>query len=473
MIFGDTASRAYKSASATDWFAAAAPQGNSVPTSEDVSARKYQVQDRGSVDAFERGDPNVDAMFWSDSYYSLPSVTGVQVSQMTALQSSPVMSCVRMIVNDVAKALPSVLTLNTEGKKKVAEGHYLQEFFYEPNSWQTWQEFCQQMTLGLVLRGNGYAVIVRNFVGTPLYLVPLNPDRVVLWENPDGAISYMVTRCGLHETAMLQNEPLLIPSRDMLHLKGMSSNGLVGLSPIAMHRETIGLSLAQEQQAARWMGNGAKPSGLLTTDQKLTPEAAKRMGQDWVATKAGLANSGKTAVLEQGLKWQPLSMTSSDLEFIGSRRFQIEEIARIFNVTVAKFAEVASSGRVDPVVMQQQYVNNTLSDYTSIWENRLSKTFGLRKAGLYVDFDMSVFLKADMASRINMYRNAVMGGLVSQNEGREGIDREPKGLEADVLLTPSNSQPFGSDKSGSAPAGAGRPKNQGDEDADKPKASKD
>ena len=409
-----------------------------------------------------------DAM-WSGGW-GVQSATGININQSTAMACATVMACVRMLSFDMAKAIPGIFSEEDGQPRKEAKGHFLYDLLAEPNDWQTWPEFCSQMQMGLVLRGNAYAVIVRDGRGQPLYFVPINPDFCALWEAPDGELFYMVTRAGLHQMAVLRHEPMLIPSRDIFHMKGLSSNGLMGMSPISMNREAIGLALAQEQQAARWMGNGAKPSGILTTDQRLNTESYDRAKASWQAAQSGLVNSGKTAVLEMGLKWQPLSMTSQDMEFIASRRYQDEEIARMFRIPIPMVTEVGSSARTDPDVLAQHYVNYTISDYTAIWSSRFSKVFGLRSQNLRVGFDLSVLLQSDLAARIDMHRNAVMGGLETQNEGRAGIGLDPMD-GADLLMTPSNSTPFGSDKSGTAPDGAGRPEKNGKGNPDQPGAN--
>lgn len=403
-----------------------------------------------------RSGASADWLAGKDFGLSVPTSSGMRVSQETAMQVTAVMACVRMLAEDTSKAIPDLYRNHDDGSRKVATDHPLRRLLIEPNDWQTWQEFAMQMTAALVMRGNGYAVMPRDMAGRVRYFVPVNPDRVALWEAPDGSLFYMVTRAGLHETAVLRDEPILVPARDMLHLKGLSSNGLIGMSPIAVAREAIGLALAQEEQAGRWMGNAARPSGVLTTDQRLSAGAAKRIEEDWRRTKGGVQNSGATLVLEQGLKFQSLSMTSSDLEFIASRRFQIEEITRIFRIPIAMISEVSSSSHVDPDKRSQNYVNYSLSTLTHIWSSRLEKTFGLQKDGISVDFDMSLILRNDRATRYNSYRSGIMGGFITPNEAR--IDDGKNPIEGgDVLLTPSNSTPFGSDHSGTAPDGAGHP----------------
>lgn len=402
-------------------------------------------------------DTSTGSLLWQDNFLSVPSVTGIQINQGTALNATAVMACVTMLAEDVAKLTPKLWRIADDGTRTEAKDHYLYDLLYRPNGWQNWLEFCEQMQCGLIMRGNAYAVIARSGRGTPTKLVPVNPDWVALWEAPSGDLFYRVTPQGLHLAAELRGMPFLIPFDDMLHIRGFSMNGLLGVSRIVMAREAIGLFLAQEQQAARWMGNGAKPSGLLTTDQKLTLEAAQRMSEDWKRSMSGIQNSGKTAVLEQGLKWQPLSMTSSDMEFIASRQFQLSEIARIFRVPPHMIGELSRSTNNNIAQQSQEYVNYTLSGFTERWEAKLDTTFGLRSEGLQIEFDLSKILRADVVTRYNAYRTGIMSMFMTPDEARMDDGRNPLGGEAAKLQYPKNMGTGGSQSAGDAPDDAGRP----------------
>lgn len=406
--------------------------------------------------SLSRSSGESDEWMWGGGW-SVPSVTGIQINQQTALNAAAVMACVTIIAEDVAK-LPIELWRGQRrsARELVNSNHYLLDLLAEPNDWQNWLEFCEQITCHLVLRGNGYAVIIRNFRGVPIKLIPINPDRVALWESPDGSLWYRVTPFGLHEGAQLRDQPFLIPYEDMFHLRGFSLNGLLGASRIALAKESIGLLLAQEQQAARWMGQSAKPSGMLTTDQKLSKEAAERLAADIKANWSGLQNSGKIIVGEQGLKFLPFSMTSQDLEFIASRQFQLEEIARMFRIPGYMIG--AAGGKTtgtSMVQLSQEYVNYTISGYTSRWKMKLGQKFGLRKEGLFLEFDFTELTRADILSRYNAYRIGIMSSFLKPNEARldDGRDPDPEGNK---LLAPGNMSEMGSQSSGTA-GGDGRP----------------
>lgn len=432
-------------------------------------------------------DTTMDALNWADWGWSTPTAAGVMVNQSSAMQVSAVFACVSILAYDLAKLGASIFAGQRQGKRQKATNHYLYPLFQQPAPWLTWFEFCGMMQTAVLLRGNGYAVIIRDGRGQPKMLVPINPDRVALWEAPDGELFYMVTRSGLHEMAVLRNEPLLIHSDDIFHLKALTLNGLLGLSPIGMARESIGLAIAQEQLASRWAGNSAKPSGILTTDQKLSDEAAKRIAASWKDLNAGLYNAGKTAILEQGLKWQPLAMTSQDMEFIGSRQFQLTEIARVFRVPMHMLGEVASSRGSGITQQAQEYLNYSLSTWIEMWEQRIPFTFELDTDEMFIEFNVDRLLRADIATRYAAHRVALGGtGWMAPNEVRkvEGMDDTPGGdtvfrpvntapMDSDVFAaqpdpsdstvpddTNANAPAIGSDQTGEGAEGGGRPANK-------------
>jgi HK97 family phage portal protein len=403
--------------------------------------------------------------------FSSPSVTGLQISQQTALQVTAVMACVRILSEDVSKMPPRLYRRREDGGRDEIKQHWLADLLWQPNDWQTWPEFCRQMVTAFALRGNAYAVMVQDGAGRTVMLVPINPDRVALWQSPNGMLFWMVTRAGLHERAVLQDLPLLIPYGQVFHLKDLSADGLVGMSPIAIAREAVALSLAQEQQQARLMGNGARPSGILTTEQKLTQEVADDLKKRWQEISAGIANAGKVAVLEAGLKWQPLSLNSVDLQFLQLRQFQVIEICRMFRVPPHMVGDL-SRGTMQNIVQQaQEYRNNTLTSHTDLWERRFDFTFGLRKQGLFVDFDESTLLKADLIARYNAYRIGRFGGWLSQNMILRAEGENPV-YGGDTFWQPTNMQndaadtPLGSEVTGNAPAGAGQAHEEDGSDPD-------
>jgi HK97 family phage portal protein len=401
-------------------------------------------------------DTTADALLWGDQLWSVPSSAGVEINQQTALGAACVMACVMMLTEDVAKLPVSLYRLRSDSSREQVTDHPLAALIEEPNEWQDWLEFAEMVQVGLVLRGNGYAVIIRDWRGKPVKLVPINPDRVALWEAPTGELFYHVTPFGLHEMAELRDMPFLIPAADMFHLRGLSVNGLMGASRIAVARDAIGLTLAQERQAAQWVGAGSKPSGVLSTDQKLDGPTIERLKGRWKELNAGLQNAGKAAIFEAGLKWTPLSLSAQELEFIAARQFQVQEIARMFRVPPHMIGELSRSTNNNIVQQAQEYVNYTVSGYTRRWKTKLRKTFDLARNDIHVEFDLTELVRADITSRYNAYRVGIMSGFLKPNEARvdDGRDPDPDG---EKLLQPSNMAVMGSQSSGIAPDDAGRP----------------
>lgn len=395
-------------------------------------------------------DTTLDALNFADLGWSVPTAAGVLVNQASAMQVSAVYACVTILSYDIAKLGAAIFRGERKGQRQKASDHYLYPLLKQPAPWLTWFEFVCMMQASVLLRGNGYAVILRDGRGHPRMLVPVNPDRVALWEAPDGALFYMVTRSGLHEMAVLRNEPLLIASEDIFHLKSLTLNGLLGLSPISMAREAIGLAIAHEQLASRWSANSAKPSGVLQTDHKLSPEAAKRMADDWKNLNSGLYNAGKTAILEQGLKWQPLSMTAQDMQFIAARTFQLAEIARIFRVPLYMLGEMSRMTGSTVVQLGQEYLNFSLSTHLTMWEERLAFTFDLNDE-TFVEFDVDRLLRADISTRYAAHRTSLGGtGWRTINEVRKDEGEAP--LDGcDTVFRPVNTTPTGSDVSSGTP----------------------
>ncbi|MGH6793628.1 MAG: phage portal protein [Methylocella sp.] len=384
------------------------------------------------------------------------STAGMQVSQATALQVATVRRCVSVRAVDVARCRPRVLRPNAEGKKEVVTTHPLSGLFVRPNAWQDWFSFCEQMHAGFLLRGNAYAVKIRDWRGNITALIPVNPDLVWIYQAPSGEIFYWVNRAGFWLLAVLKDQPLAIPAEDAFHLRDISSNTLSWLSRITLAREAIGLAMGLEQQAGRWIGNGARPSGILQSEKPLSEATAKRLKENWNKVMAGVHNAGNTAVLEDGIKWSAMQMTSVDLQFIPQRQFTVREICRAFDVPLHKVMEADSQTRATISELNADYVQTTIMGDLTRWERRIEHDFGLGEEGLECKFDEKELLRADILTMRNAARLGFLSGLTTQNEGRAEIGYQPMD-GADVLMPPVNLAPHGSAIDGTAPGNGGRP----------------
>lgn len=420
----------------------------------------------------KKSDNSIEA--WFREFGTSKTASGVAVNQSTAMRVSTVMACVRIRSQDVAKLPPKIYRLAGDGSRIEARDHFLYRLFRRPNAWQTWFEFIEMMQMAFLMRGNAYAVVIWDGRGVARALIPINPDRVSLWQAPDGSLFYQVMRTGTHETAVLRDLPLLISADDVFHLRGPSFNSLVGLAPIALASEAIGLAMGQERLAANLMGNGARPSGILSTDKTLGATAFERLKAQWNAIHGGVENTGKTVIAEEGIKWQALTLNSVDLEFIEARKLQVTEICRIFGVSPAKVG-VTDGGvaRAFEQIQLAHYVDAIHPDLVR-WEQKITMFFGLAD-DIEVTFDETELLRADLVARANAARVLQVSGITTPNESRRSfklnpyVTRPDTDPDGDTLFLPNNVVPIdksglatgpgpGSDQTGApAPGGSGDP----------------
>lgn len=370
------------------------------------------------------------------------SATGITVNQLRAMQEATVLACVSIRAVDVAKLPVHVYRRRADGSAEILANHALERLLQRPNGWQTRLEFIEQMQAALLLRSNAYAALLRDGRGRCTAMVPLNPDNVTLWEGNDGGLYYRVVRQGSHESAVLSGLPELVPAEDMLHLRWLSLNGLTGLSRIGLLKESIGLSLAQEETAARLFGNGARPSGFLMTDRKLTDMVYDRLRKAIREKYQGLENAGEIPILEEGLKWEQATMSLLDADFMKGREFQVAEIARAYDVPPHRLGIGAAGGGAAILQANQMYLNNTVSSDVERWEAKLNDAFDLDGEQEFVEFDLDYFNRADIQTRFTAYRTGVVGMIVTPNEARR---REgwPAVEGGDVLYQPTNVAPIG------------------------------
>ena len=385
------------------------------------------------------------------------SAAGVRVNQQAAMAVSAVHACVTIRSEDVARCRPTLYAAKPDGGRVAVTDHPVARLLKRPNTVQTWFEFMEQMQAGYLLRGNAYAVILRNRRGDPTALLPIHPDQVLMLETYSGALFYQVSRLGLFQTAMLAGLPNAIAAEDMLHLRGMSFGTLIGASRLSYASDAVGLGIAQQTQAGRWLRNGARPSGVLQCEKPLTDAAALRLKAGWDAFKRGIDNAGETVILEEGLKYQSIQLTSVDLEFLASRNFTVADIGRFFRTPLFKLgvADGGSKGAT-PAQQDQSYVNDVIMPDLDRWEQKLAQALDLDAEGLTINLDEEQLLRGDMLTRFNAYRVGILTGFMAPNAAREKEGWDP--VEGgDEVFRPLNMAALGSDAAGAAPDGAGRP----------------
>lgn len=360
------------------------------------------------------------------------SSSGIAVTPDRAMQVSAVYACVRVLAESMGQLPVGVFQKGRDGSKtSLYDSDLYEKLHWQPNDFQTSQEFREMMTAHVALRGNGYAFA--NWKGDKLLeLLPFHPGNVEVTQNSDWSLNYKVTMAG--------GTVKLIPAANMFHLRGITLNGYAGISPIAYHRNTVGLSLATERHGARLFKNGARPGGVLSTPNKLSPDAAGRISRSWKSAHGG-DNSGGTAVLEEGMTYASVGMSNEDAQYLETRKFQVEEIARIFRVpTVLLYTSDKTSTYASAEQFFLSFVKFTLLPWVKRWEQCIRRDLihkADRKSGIYVELNLDGMERGDIKARYEAYGTGIEKGILSANEvrGKENMNPRDGG---DDYLTPLN-----------------------------------
>lgn len=266
----------------------------------------------------------------SYTFYMGGTSAGKNVNEKSAMQMTAVYSCVRILAEAIAGLPLHFYRYKDDGGKEKALDNNLYHLLHdEPNHEMSSFVFRETLMTHLLLWGNAYAQIIRNGKGEVIALYPLMPNKMTVDRDENGHIYYIYQRSS-DEAIKDKSAVVYLTSRDVLHIPGLGFDGLVGYSPIAMAKNSIGLAIATEEYGAKFFANGAAPSGVLEHPGTIKDPA--RLRENWNSTFGGSANSGKVAVLEEGMKYTPISISPEQTQFLETRKFQINEIARIFRV---------------------------------------------------------------------------------------------------------------------------------------------
>ena len=289
------------------------------------------------------------------------SSAGKVVNEHTAMQMTAVYSCVRILSEAIAGLPLFLYKYGEDGSKEKYLDHPLWRVLHdEPNPEMTSFVFRETMMNHLLLSGNAYAQIIRNARGEVVALYPLMPNRMKVDRDSQGRLYYRYTKNSDDAPEVgknKQSDVILAPS-DVLHVLGLGYDGLVGYSPIAMAKNAVGLAMAAEEYGAKFFANGAAPSGVL--EHPGTIKDPERIRQSWQSTFGGSSNSNKIAVLEEGLKYTPIAISPEQAQFLETRKFQINEIARIFRVPPHMLADLEKSSFSNIEQQSLEFVKYTL-----------------------------------------------------------------------------------------------------------------
>lgn len=372
--------------------------------------------------------------------YAAPSP--VEVNEDSAMQLSAVWACVRLLSETVA-SLPVNVYRKTSTGRELAPDHWLSQLMArKPNRYQTKVEFFETLMLNLALHGNAYARITK--VGGQIRsLLPLMAAQIETKLLPDGSVVHLYHADGNVD---------VLSSESVWHVK-LYGNGIVGKSPLAFGRNMFGIAQAAEQSVAKVYANGGKPSGVLSFDRLLTKEQRAAVRENFASLTTG--TDERLLVLESGMKFDAVSMSPQDIELLASRKHQIDEIARWFGVPSILINQNEGSttlGSSTAEIISGFYKLNLRPYLERIEASVKTWLFTPDEANQYeFEFDFEGLLRSDLKSRLEGYRTAVAGTILTPNEVRR-IEGWPRVEGGDVLLSQVNMTPI--DKLGlQAPGG--------------------
>lgn len=368
------------------------------------------------------------------------STSGKSVNERSAMQMTAVYACVRILSEAIAGLPLHMYRYRDDGGKEKATEHNLYHLLHdEPNPEMTSFVFRETLMTHLLLWGNAYAQVIRNGKGEVLALYPLMPSRMSVDRAKDGRIVYIYSR-DQSEANAGKDSQVVLTSDDVLHIPGLGFDGLVGYSPIAMAKNAIGMAIACEEYGARFFANGASPSGVL--EHPGTLKDPKRVRDSWNAAYGGTSNAHKVAVLEEGMKYVPISISPNEAQFLETRKFQIDEIARIFRVPPHMVGDLEKSSFSNIEQQSLEFVKYTLDPWVVRWEQSLSRALLTpdEKKTFFFRFNVDGLLRGSYHERMQGYSVGIQNGFMSPNDVREleNLDLIPDELGGNKYMVNGN-----------------------------------
>ena len=372
------------------------------------------------------------------------TTSGKTVTERSAMQMTAVYSCVRILAEAIAGLPLHLYRYGEDGSKEKAIYHPLYALLHdEPNPEMTSFVFRETLMTHLLLWGNAYAQIIRNGKGDVVALYPLMPNRMTVDRDEHGELYYEY-RTSQDDAHTMKGSVVRLSPRDVLHVPGLGFDGLVGYSPIAMAKNAIGLAIATEEYGSKFFANGATPGGVL--EHPNVVKDPERVRSSWNAAFGGSANANKVAVLEEGMKYTPISISPEQAQFLETRKFQIDEIARIFRVPPHMIGDLEKSSFSNIEQQSLEFVKYTLDPWVCRWEQSMQRALLKpdEKSTYFLKFNVDGLLRGDYQSRMNGYAVGRQNGWMSANDIREleNLDRISTEDGGDLYLVNGNMVPL-------------------------------
>lgn len=373
------------------------------------------------------------------------TTAGKMVNERTAMQTTAVYACVRILAEAIAGLPLHVYRYRSDGGKERIPFHPLYHLLHdEPNPEMTSFVFRETLMSHLLLWGNAYAQVVRNGRGQAIALYPLLPSKMDVSRASNGELVYKYYRDVDESGINPKGGYVTLRKDEVLHIPGLGFDGLIGYSPIAMAKNAIGMSLATEEYGATFFANGANPGGVLEHPGVI--KDIQRVKDSWNSAYQGSGNAHKVAVLEEGMKFQAIGIPPEQAQFLETRKFQINEIARIFRVPPHMVGDLEKSSFSNIEQQSLEFVKYTLDPWVIRWEQSLQQTLLLpsEKVVLFIKFNLDGLLRGDYQSRMNGYSVGRQNGWMSANDIREleDMNRIPVEEGGDLYLVNGNMLPL-------------------------------
>ena len=353
------------------------------------------------------------------------STSGKPVNERTAMQTTAVYACVRILSEAVASLPLNLYRYTDNGKERVYDHPLYHVLHDEPNKEMTSFVFRETLMSHLLIWGNAFAQITRDGRGQVLALYPLLPDKMQVDRAENGELYYIYSRNSEENPNFKDTGDIILRKEEVLHIPGLGFDGLIGYSPIAMAKNAVGMTIACEEYGASFFANGATPGGVLEHPGVLKDPAKVR--DSWHSVYGGSKNAGKVAVLEEGMKYQQIGIPPEEAQFLETRKFQINEIARMYRIPPHMVGDLEKSSFSNIEQQSLEFVKYTLDPWVCRWEQAMMKDLLLpqEKKDYFIKLNVDGLLRGDYQSRMNGYSVARQNGWMSANDIRELEDMNP------------------------------------------------
>lgn len=366
---------------------------------------------------FRARDKPKDSVSAAPTFFFGMSGSGKPVNAQTAIQLSAVYACVRVISETVASLPLGVYEATDDGSQKATDHSLYFLLHDEPNSEMTSFVLREVMLAHLLLYGNSYCQILRSGRNQITGLYPLLPDHMEVDRDKNGMLTYT------YSTSTGQR--VIMAPEEVLHIPGLGFDGVMGYSPIALERNAIGLGIASEEYGSKFFSNGARPSGILTHPNTVKNPAALR--ESWNSIYGGSGNANRVAILEEGMRFEPIAIPNNEAQFLETRKFQVDEICRIFRVPPHLVGDLEHATFSNIEHQSIDFAVHTIRPWLVRIEQSMNRALfsDEEKGRFYVQFNIDGLMRGDYKSRMEGYAIARQNGWMSANDIRALENQNP------------------------------------------------